>query len=432
MTYEQSLEYLASLNRFGINLGLARIEKLLELMQHPELRYKTIHVTGTNGKGSTTAMIASMLSAAGIRTGMYTSPHLVDYTERMLINGEPITRSGFAQAIDYTRQFVTVMTADGSEHPTEFEVITAAAFYYFAASGVEYAVIEVGLGGLLDSTNVIIPEVSIITNVSIEHTDRCGDTIEAIAAHKAGIIKQGKPVITGAAGKALEVIERTADEKRSPVYRLGTEFSCCRMGNQLSGQTICWRQEDQKELGPFTLRLLGRHQLDNAALAIMAIRVLACQDSRITTLVLSQGLETVQWPGRFEWIAGTPGVIIDGAHNPAGAETLRQALDEYFPDKSITFVLGILKDKDREGIIKALLRPEDIVITVAPVSERASDAGELLALIGEISKAEAATAAVTLEDGIEQAMKRAGATGVLCIAGSLYLVGPAREIVYNR
>lgn len=431
MTYEQSLEYLASLNRFGINLGLARIEKLLELMQHPERRYKTIHVTGTNGKGSTTAMIASMLSAAGIRTGMYTSPHLVNYTERMLINGEPVTRSGFAQAVDYTRQFVTVMTADGSEHPTEFEVITAAAFYYFAAAGVEYAVIEVGLGGLLDSTNVIIPEVSVITNVSIEHTDKCGDTIEAIAMHKAGIIKQGKPVITGASSKALEVIERTADTKHSPVYRLGTEFFCSRVDNQLSGQTICWRQKDQEDFGPFTLRLLGRHQLDNAALAIMAMRVLSHGDTRITSVAMMHGLETARWPGRFEWIAGSPGFVIDGAHNPAGAETLRQALDEYFPDKNITFILGILKDKDQRGVIKALLRPGDTVIAVAPASERAAEPGELLALVSEIRSVKA-VAASTLADGIEQAVTVAGTDSVICIAGSLYLVGPAREIVCNR
>jgi len=162
MTYEEALSYLASLGKFGMNLGLARIEKLLDLMQHPERRYKTVHITGTNGKGSTTAMLSSILKSANIRIGMYTSPHLVEYTERMTIDGEPIVREDFAEAIDYTSALVSKMVAEGWEHPTEFEVLTAAAFYYFACKRVEYAVIEVGLGGLLDSTNVIIPEVSVI------------------------------------------------------------------------------------------------------------------------------------------------------------------------------------------------------------------------------------------------------------------------------
>lgn len=429
MNYEQSLAYLASLNRFGINLGLMRIQRLLALMDNPERRYKTIHVTGSNGKGSTTAMITAILTAAGIKTGMYTSPHLAHYTERITVGGEQITPGAFAQAVEHTRQFVDEMIAGGGEHPTEFEVITAAAFYYFAKAGVEYAVIEVGLGGLLDSTNVIKPEVSVITNISLEHTDRCGDTIEAIASHKAGIIKHGVPLVTAADGNALRVIEQTAAVNEAEVLRLGKEFVCLPAGTNPDGQQIIWQQGEER-LGPLTVKLLGRHQVDNAALAVMAAKVLARQDIRINAAAIRQGLAAVFWPGRFEIITGNPLFIIDGAHNPAGAEVLRQALDEYFPQKNITFILGILNDKDQQAVIRALLRPGDRVIAVAPQSDRATDPAALLQVIHNIC-AVSASAAALLPDAIAKAAAYAGPDGLVCVTGSLYLIGPAREIITN-
>jgi dihydrofolate synthase/folylpolyglutamate synthase len=427
MTYEQSLEYLASLNRFGISLGLKRIQRLLELMHHPERRYKTIHITGTNGKGSTTAMVASILKAAGIKTGMYISPHLVEYTERMLVDGEQINRGAFAQAIEYTKGYIDRMTAEGEEHPTEFEVITAAAFHYFATAGVEYAVIEVGLGGLLDSTNVIIPIASVITNVALEHTDRCGDTVEAIALHKAGIIKRGIPVVTAVAGAALEVIIREAAAKQAPVYRLGTDFAVFPVSTGREGQQFMW-EHNHARVGPVALKLLGKHQIHNAALAMMTAYVLAVNDHRVSEPAITGGLAATRWPGRFEWIQDHPVIIIDGAHNPAGAQSLRAALDEYFPKKGITFVLGILKDKDRRQIIDRLIRECDYAVTVSPLSERAASPEELAILICG-SRVESQP---SLRMGIDRAVEVAGPQGVVCITGSLYLVGPAREIVYNR
>ena len=213
MNYEESLAYLDELNVFGMNFGLARIEKLLYLLGEPQKAYKTIHVTGTNGKGSVTAMLASGLQAAGIRTGMYISPHLSSYTERMVIDGRQVSEAQFADALSVVRDICEFMAGEGDEHPTQFEVITAAAFLLFQKEKVEYAVIEVGLGGLLDSTNVILPEVSVITNVTFEHADKCGGTLEGIAHHKAGIMKPGVPVVTGAEGKALEIIREEARGK---------------------------------------------------------------------------------------------------------------------------------------------------------------------------------------------------------------------------
>lgn len=427
MNYEQTLAYLENLSKFGINLGMARIERLLALMQQPQRRFKTIHVTGTNGKGSTTAMLSAILTASGIKTGMYTSPHLVDYPERMLINGQEITTEEFAQAIHYTSRFVEQMLADGFEQPTEFEVITAAAFYYFAAMGVEYAVIEVGLGGLLDSTNVIVPELAVITNVTLEHTDRCGSTIAEIARHKAGIIKDNVPVVTAAQGEALALIRQTAAGKQAAVYSKDRDFTGQFKGLANGKQQVCI---DAGEWGRIEaeLSLIGCHQLENSAVAVTAALILAKQDNRITAGAIQQALASVRWPGRFEIIAGEPVIVIDGAHNPDGARVLRQNLDQVFPGRAITFALGILRDKDVTGIIRELIRPVDTVVTVQPLSYRAATPEEIAREI----EARHVEAAAAIDSGIERAKELAGPQGVVCVAGSLYLIGEARQIILKK
>lgn len=425
MTYEQALEYLAGLGKFGIQLGLQRIEKLLAVMHHPEQRFKTIHVTGTNGKGSTTVMLQGILTASGIKTGMYTSPHLIDYTERMTIDGEPVSRQAFGEAIGYTSRFVAQMVAEGGEHPTEFEVLTAAAFYYFAAAGVEYAVIEVGLGGLLDSTNVILPEAAVITNVTLEHTDRCGSTIEKIAGHKAGIIKPGIPVITAARGAALSVIDRTAREKDADLYVLGRDFYGQFEGTADYRQKIGIQTRLFGFLGIFPISLLGRHQVENCALAVMTARLLAKKDSRINVASIEKGLARVQWPGRFEIISRQPLIVIDGAHNPDGARRLRESLDEFFPQRSITFLLGILQDKNITGIVNALIKPQDQAVVVAPLSERAGDPAK----VAEKIVARHVETAFSIAAGLTRVKELSGEQGLICIAGSLYLIGSARQLI---
>ncbi len=217
MNYLESLEYLDELSTFGTKLGLGRIKQLVTYLDNPQTRYKTIHITGTNGKGSTSSMLSSILTTSNIKTGLYISPHLVSYTERIQIDGNPISEEDFADCISAVKTFVDKMVEDGEESPTQFEVITAAAFLYFAINKVEYAVIEVGLGGLLDSTNVVKPEVSVITNVAFEHAHLCGGTLEGIAEHKAGIIKDGVPVVTAAKDIPLDIINQTAEEKNADI-----------------------------------------------------------------------------------------------------------------------------------------------------------------------------------------------------------------------
>ncbi len=419
MTYEEALDYLASLQRFGIHLGLSRINKLLEGLDHPERRFRSIHIAGTNGKGSTTAALAAVLTAAGLRTGMYISPHLDEYTERISIDGKPISRQAFADALATVATLAAQMAADGFEHPTEFELITAAAFQHFAAAGVEYAVIETGLGGRIDSTNVITPEVAVITNVTLEHADKLGPGLRDIADHKAGIIKPGRPVVTAAQGEALDVI--VAEAAESPVYIAGQDFFCESLGSDAAGQHIAFRTSGSERQYRFSL--LGRHQAENAGVVLMTLHLLAQREPRLTEAAVSAGLRSVVWPGRFEILGRQPELIVDGAHNPDSARALRQTLDDTYPGRPVVFVLGMLADKDVSSVCRILVRPVDQVITVRPDSPRSAGPAELAAHFPD-GQAHIST---TVSEGVRQAVGLAGPNGIVCVAGSLYQVGEARK-----
>ena len=426
MNYSAALAYLESLGTFGIQLGLKRIEALLAELGNPERRFRSIHVTGTNGKGSTTALLTSILHAAGIRTGMYISPHLVDYPERMTLNGQEISREEFAAMIGKTRFAAEAIQVQGMESPTEFEVLTAAAFLWFAEKQVEMAVVEVGLGGLLDSTNVIAPEISVITNVTLEHTDRCGGTVAEIASHKAGIIKTGAPVVTGATGEALTVIEAVAARKYSACSVLNREFF---VSDVVIGET----EQSFLFSGPaeppqrYRMRLLGRHQADNAALAIHVCQCLAENEPRLTAAAILSGVAQARWPGRFEIFTGAPTVILDGAHNPDGVRTLRHTLDAVYPGRAILFLFGVLADKDHDEMARRLFHPSDRAIVVEPNSPRAASACEIA---DEISGYVAAVSvAADIASGLLQAKLWAGPQGIVCVAGSLYMIGDARQLL---
>ena len=433
MNYQEALAYLDGLNVFGVRLGLSRIKRLLSLLGNPQDKYRTVHV-----KGSVSAMLAGILQKATIHTGLYISPHLVSYTERMQVDGQPISEEDFAEAISAVRVFIEQMLAEGEECPTQFEALTAAAFYYFAAHKVEYAVIAVGLGGLLDSTNVITPEVSVITNVAFEHAKLCGGTLAGIAHHKAGIIKDGVPVVTAAEGMPLAVLREAAEQHAADIFVEGEDFSVRGGAFSPRGQSFSFSSPLLGVDGaPYELHLLGAHQVKNAGVAIMTAYLLHNIEPRITEPVVREALRLVTWPGRFEYLevpseggAGVQPVLIDGAHNPAGMEVLRQSLDAYFPGQPRVLLLGILHDKDIDKMLRALVRPEDLIVMTPPQSDRAEKARVLAE-----EAAQYARSVAYREDNVEAltlALSLAQEGRLLVVAGSLYLIGGLRQLLLGK
>jgi len=429
LKYMEAMAYLQQLTKFGINLGLGRIEELLKRLGDPHRRIRVIHVGGTNGKGSTCTMISTMLQAAGFKVGLFTSPHLHSYTERYLINGERILPQRVAKLITDFRPHLEAMVAGGFEHPTEFEVSTAMAFVYFLEEDVDYLVLEVGMGGAIDSTNVVSPMVAVITNVAMDHMDYLGQTVKEIAAVKAGIIKLGVPLVTAAAGEALEVIEGV----------------CCRQGVSpvVVGRDVTWRSANLKNLTPsgesfevagrlggypdLMVPLLGEHQLVNAATAVACIEVLIEQGAIVVYPQIREGLAAARWPARLEIVRQQPTVLIDGAHNYDGAVSLRRALDRYFPDRPVLYVLGMLGDKERARVVDVLGPRAGTVIVTRPNSPRAGD-WHLLA-----DEARRFTGRVELIESIPEAVGRAlelvRPGELVCITGSFYMVAEAREVL---
>ena len=386
-TYEDALRYLDWLCVFGVKEGLERIRALADALGQPQNFYRTIHVAGTNGKGSVCAMLAEMLKASGLKVGLFTSPHLESYCERIKINGANIPESDFAEMIFRVKACNVAAT--------HFEVLTAAAFEYFKMRAVDAAIIEVGLGGLYDSTNIITPELSIITNVALDHENILGD-LESIAVNKAGIIKPNVPTVTGATGKPLEIIRAVAEEKHSPLYEVTTPAEV-------------------------EVNLRGEYQKFNAALAIRAAEVLGLDKSAIAA-----GLSNVEWAGRFEVVETSSGVaVIDGAHNPHGAAALRESLDKTFPSGQRIWLFGVLRDKDFDAMIKILFRAGDVVIVTEPVSERAASAEMICDKLHE--RGIECSAIKDNAAAVERLMASGG--DVKIIAGSLYLIGAVRKFV---
>ena len=406
MTYNESIEYLENLMTFGIKPGLKRITRLLELLDQPHKKYKTIHVTGTNGKGSVCAFLSQILKDANIKAGMFTSPHLMSYCERIKVDGIDISEDDFAKLVEQVKTCISIMTDSGYESPTEFEVLTAMAFKYFADKKVEYAVIEVGLGGLLDSTNVITPEVCVITNVANDHADKCGGDLRGIAMHKAGIIKPGVTVVTAAAGEALDIIHDAAEAVDAEVYDIDSE-------NVIEAVNI-----------PMSLK--GAYQMTNAMLAMLAAQIL--MDYRITPDITTDALMHTQWAGRFELFnVNGKQIVIDGAHNGAGTAALRMSLDKEFPTGRRTFLFGVLKDKDIDIMIDNLFTEQDFVIVTKPNSVRAAEPEDIVNLL----KAKSIDA-VAINDNAEAFHKFINSDSDLLIAaGSLYLIGNIRNMLIN-
>lgn len=420
MNYEAALEYLHGTLKFGSIFGLDRITKLLDLMGNPQKKLKFIHIAGTNGKGSTTAFISNILLEAGYRTGMFTSPYIQRFTERIKVNNTEISNNELAEQVLQIKEKIEEMVSNGFEHPTEFEIITAAAMEYFYTQNCDFVVLEVGLGGIVDSTNVIdLPEVSVITTISMDHMDRLGDTLGEIAAQKAGIIKQnGLVVLYPQEQEAEEVINKVAKEKNAKIHKV--DFSTISEKSfSLEGQIFEYKDFENIKIG-----LLGDHQMRNAAVAIDTCELLCNKGVAIAHRNILDGLENTIWPGRLEIINENPLVMIDGAHNLEGGQALNSAMDKYFIKKKKIFIVGFLRDKDFKGIMDMLSSKADTIITVTPNNDRAVPSAEL----AEFLKIYSCTVidGISIQNGLRIAVGLADKESIICAFGSLYMIGEIR------
>jgi dihydrofolate synthase / folylpolyglutamate synthase len=421
VTYQESLEYLTSLGRFGIKLGLKRTEALLHALGDPQELVQGVLVAGTNGKGSVCAMVSSVLQAAGYRVGLMPKPHLISYTERIQVDQRPIAEGDFAALLTELQPAINKVAAELGP-PTEFEILTSAAFYYFARAGIDLLVCEVGLGGRLDSTNVLDLGINVITNIALDHTQHLGSTLEAIAAEKAGILKPDSIAITGAQPPALAVIEAKARDQRIPLLRLGQEIEVSAIDKDWAGvqATITTPGGTYRNL---RIPLLGIYQADNAALAVASIDALRSRGWDISDGALRDGLARTRWPGRLEVIDRDPIVLVDGAHNPAGLERSLEAAQKLAKSRPLVIVFGAMKDKDLSSMLALLRRVNAPVIFSRIDWHRAAPPADLAALFhGESETAESAA------EALSRARERAGRAGMVFVCGSLYLVGEVKAL----
>jgi len=430
--YQAALERLFGLERGGGKLGLAGIRVLLEALGRPERHFASLHVAGTNGKGSTACYLERLVRETGPVTGLYTSPHLVDFRERIRIGGVCVAADEVIEGFD------AVARLPEAEGRTFFEAATAIAFRSLAERRVEAGVIEVGLGGRLDSTNVIEPSVCVITPVGLDHTDLLGPTLSHVAAEKAGIVKAGVPVVTAPqVGSVAAVIESAAREQGAELVRVATRARVARTVPGPEGTEVRLRTRDFGDLS-FRLRALGRHQAANAALAVAAYSVALEHGLRLPTggrlhpekpapAALERALAAARWPGRFERSAREPRVHWDGAHNPHGARVLRRAWREAMRDAPAALVLGMSADKDARGFLRALAGPWRKVFAAAPETTRAADPQELVRHAGAWGVPTSIHGSIA--DALAAALEWVGSRGRVLVTGSLFTVGDAMRAV---
>ncbi|WP_271629779.1 bifunctional folylpolyglutamate synthase/dihydrofolate synthase [Caldicellulosiruptor sp. DIB 104C] len=422
MTYEEALEYIHGTYKFGMKLGLENIKRLLELMGNPHKDLRIIHIAGTNGKGSTCAFINQMLIEAGFKVGLYTSPYLEFFNERIRINNLPISDEELAGITKYVKDKIDLMISQGFNHPTEFEIVTAIAFEYFKRMNVDFVVLEVGLGGRLDATNVIeSPELCIITSIGYDHMDILGQTIEQIAYEKAGIIKEGSTVILGLQRykEAIDVISKVCKQKNANLVEVGSDYKIVK--NTLDGVIFdCITPKGiYKNL---EIKLLGVHQVENALNCIYAFEYLS-DKYNIGTGALVKGLLNAKWNGRFEIISKEPLVILDGAHNIDGMRVLVDSCKQYLKDRRIIAVVGILKDKEYQKMLSEIINlTSDVIFTLVPYQKRAFLDNEAK----EIALDYGFDFIEDFKEAIDVSLKKAEKDSAILICGSLYLVGPAR------
>ena len=419
MTGQEAVERIHQEAWTGRKPGLSRTLELLQKVGDPHRKLKFVHITGTNGKGSTAAMVASVLAQAGLRTGLYTSPHLWRFHERFQVNGQPIPDDTLGRLAQQVLQAGT-----GMEDPaTEFELMTAVGMLYFLEAGCDIVVLEVGLGGRLDSTNVIpAPEAAVITNIGLEHTQELGNTRALIAQEKAGIIKPGcRTILYHQSREVEEVVEEAC-------RRTGVELTVTRpeelelLSLSPLGQTFRYRGQ-----GPFRISLLGEHQLQNAAVALETLWALGDLGWPVTGQAIEKGLEKTVWPARMELARRHPDVLLDGGHNPQCMAALHKALEQLYPGKKLLFLTGVLGDKDYPAMMGELLPLAKAFVTITPDSERALSAQDLAAYLE--SRGGQATPCQTTQEGLERVLELAGPEDTVCVCGSLYMIGQVRHLL---
>lgn len=413
MTLDEALRYIHEVCWKGTIPGLERIQALLDAMGNPERKCKFVHVTGTNGKGSTCAMVASILRKAGYKTGLYTSPYLIRFNERIQINGEQISDADICELTEYVKPFAESIF----ERPTEFEMVTAIGFEYFARHKCDIVVCEVGMGGEFDATNVIpAPEAAVICNIGLDHTEVLGNTLEKIAGAKAGIIKPGCDAVLYRERPSVEaVFEERCKALNAPLHKADFD-SLHLLSHSLEGQVFDWER-----FHALRLPLLGEHQLHNAAVALTTARVLQKRGWKITDEQIREGIESVRWPGRFELMRKDPMFIIDGGHNPQCIEALVKNIRDYLPGRELTVLTGVLGDKDFHCMYRDVAQYAKEFITITPANPRALTAEKLADYLRQFGKS--VTACDVVADGVRLAIEHAGKDGVVLCYGSLYMIG---------
>jgi dihydrofolate synthase/folylpolyglutamate synthase len=414
MTDPAALQYLSSLKKRGIRLGLGPLTELLEHFGNPQRTYKSILIAGTNGKGSVAAIISSILQTEGLTVGLFTSPHLVDFEERIRVGGVMISREELCRLIDELR-------GGGDPELTYFECATALAFLYFARCSVDIAVLEVGMGGRLDATNLVTPEVSIVTNIAMEHSQYLGRNLRSIAREKGGIIKENGACVTGVRkGSALEALETISEEKEAVLYRIGRDFKVRRRGpgrfSYYGITTIC---------RDVTIPFIGRHQLENTALSLAAAEILVSRGLKIQNKSLIDGVRDATWEGRLEIVNRSPQVILDGAHNPAGIAALAQVLSNELSFGRLTVVFGVLNDKDYSAMLRRLAPLADRVILTGIREERALNP-EDMETVARLYNNDVDVVRDSRE-ALFRALDSSADDDLICVTGSLYLIGEIKR-----
>lgn len=431
MTYEEAREFIDQSSQYGSKLGLASITELLKRLDKPQNKIKVVHVAGTNGKGSTTAFIATILAAAGYRVGRYISPAVFQYLERVQVSRldgetvitEYITESGVSDAICIIKPICEAMLKEGLDHPTSFEIETAMAFLYLVEERVDYAVVEVGLGGRLDATNVFEkPVCCVITSISMDHMQYLGDTLAKIAAEKAGIMKKNVPVVTcNTEPEVWKVLADTCKQQASSLT-LASMKEVTGITHTPEGTTFSYQQQE------YEISLLGDYQISNAVLAIQTIHQLRSAGCEISDIALRNGLRQTKWRGRFEVLAKEPYFIIDGAHNEDAAIQLRQAIKQYFTGRRLIYILGVLADKDYESILRITAPLAAVIFTITPNNNRAL-ASKQLALEAKKYCSGSVIDADTVQQAVRLAYEAAGKDDVILAFGSLSYLSEVTDVL---